>query len=69
MSGCRSRTRGGGETEPAVKPPAPTENAERDEAGHDKHDEPARMEDRGAHTPEAGGGAGTCVRRPLLQPF
>ena len=41
-----------------MEPPAPTENAEWDEAGHH---EPARTEDGGAHTPEAGRGAGTGV--------
>ena len=52
----------GGGTEPAVEPPVPTENAVRDEAGHDEHDEPAGTEDGGAHTPEArGGGAGTAT--------
>ena len=68
MSGRRSRTRGGGpETEPAVEPPAPTENAERDEAGRDEHDEPATTEDGGARTSEAGGGgAGTGVNQEAV---
>ena len=66
MSGRHSRTHGGGETEPVVEPPAPTENAERDEAGHDENDEPARTGDGGAHTPEAGGGAGTGVSREAI---
>ena len=67
MSGCRSRTRGGGEIEPVVEPPTPTENAERDEAGHDEHDEPARTGDGGVHTPEAGeGGTGTGVSQEAV---
>ena len=57
MSGRRSRTCGGGETEPVVELPAPTENAEREEAGHDEHDEPART---------GAGGAGTGVSQEAV---
>ena len=66
MSRRRSHTRGGGETEPVVEPPAPTENAERDKADHDEHDKPARTGDGGAHTPEAGGGTGTEVSQEAI---
>ena len=39
----------------------------RNEAGHDEHDEPARTEDRGVHTPEAWGrGAGTGVSQEAV---
>lgn len=59
MSGYHSHTPRGAETEPTVEPTR-TENTKSNEAGHDELDKPARKENMGAHTPEAGGGWCWC---------